>query len=156
MIHNSLSAVSRRSVERPFLVIAANIPHMRSVLQGVGAPLEGTTDILCHHHDHSPEYCCGALVFVPDPGSGPLASAAGHALLPATSAVLPFDVGGRHWPAIKTGSGQRPSHRSARWVHGCDRGWWSASPKRPRPVAAFAARECGRCQSDECVVGPVK
>src|ERR1700722_13366742 len=59
---NSLSAVSRRSVERPFLVIAANIPPMRSVLQGVGAPLEGTTDILCHHHDHSPEYCCGALV----------------------------------------------------------------------------------------------
>src|ERR1700744_705850 len=43
---NSLSAASRRSVERPFLVIAANIPHMRSFLQGVGAPREGTTDIL--------------------------------------------------------------------------------------------------------------
>src|ERR1700742_4408672 len=76
---NSLSAASRRSVERPFLVIAANIPHMRSVLQGVGALLEGTTDILRHHHDHSPEYCCGADVLVPGPGSVPLASAANHA-----------------------------------------------------------------------------
>src|ERR1700754_2306435 len=87
---NSLSAASRRSVERPFFVIAANIPHMRSFLQGVGAPREGTTDILCHHHAHPPECCCSAGVFGPDPEPGPLANAASHALLPGTSSVLPF------------------------------------------------------------------